>query len=377
MFTTSSKRLLTDSFSSLLGIILAKFRSFFGGAYTKFDITPRKKIEIWLKEPQNRQKLNPLAVSKPPLFLAPMEGVGDRAFRRAMAAIGGFDQACTEFLRVPMNAHIPSLSRHYVADETAPILEAVQVMGVDPELMGKMAKALELRGAPRIDLNCGCPSNTVTGKGAGSSLLKTPELLHEIASSMVKAVKVPVSLKMRSGYSDTSLFRENLQAAESSGIAFLTLHPRTKEDGYGPPARWNLIQEAKSILSIPLVGNGDILTAEDAHRMLKETKCDGLMVGRGAVINPWIFHEIRGDFSKANIESIDLFYKTYIGCFEPEMPLKTRINKLKQIASFQFRKNEKLLVLRSSILTASYENERDFLEKALPLLHKHYLAESP
>lgn len=315
--------------------------------------------------------------SHPPLLLAPMEGVGDRAFRRAMASIGGFDQACTEFLRVPINAHIPSLSRHYIADETAPIPQAAQVMGVDPDLMGKMAKALELRGAPRIDLNCGCPSNTVTGKGAGSSLLKTPDLLHEIASSMVKAVSVPVSLKMRSGYSDTTLFRENLKAAESSGIAFLTLHPRTKEDGYGPPARWDLIGEAKSILSIPLVGNGDILTAEDARRMLRETGCDGLMIGRGAVINPWIFHEIRNDFTKASIESINLFYETYIGEFEPEMPLKTRINKLKQIASFQFRKNDQLSALRSSVLTASYADEREFLEKTLPLLHKHYLVESP
>ena len=132
-------------------------------------------------------------------------------------------------------------------------------MGSEPELMAEMAQELERMGAPRIDLNCGCPSNTVTGKGAGSSLLKEPPLLHEIAKAMVQAVSIPVTVKMRSGFDDISLFKENLLAAQESGIRFLTLHPRTKVDGYGPPARWDLIAEAKSILKIPVVGNGDIL----------------------------------------------------------------------------------------------------------------------
>lgn len=312
-----------------------------------------------------------------PLLLAPMEGVGDRSFRRAMASVGGFDQACTEFLRVPTNAHIPSLSKHYVADETYPIPQAAQIMGSEPLLMAQMAQALEARGAPRIDLNCGCPSNTVTGKGAGSSLLKTPELLYKMARLMVEAVSIPVSLKMRSGFSDTSLFQENLLAAQESGIVFLTLHPRTKEEGYGPPARWDLIAEAKSILSIPLVGNGDILTVKDAARMLKETGCDAIMIGRGAVINPWIFHEIRNKAHLKTVESLELFYQTFIQDFPLEIPTKTKINKLKQIAGFQFRKNERLLALRSSVLTGSYTDEHDFLRKVLPLLTTYYLEESP
>ncbi len=294
-----------------------------------------------------------------------------------MASVGGFDQACTEFLRVPGNAHIPSLSKHYQFDETYPIPQAAQIMGSEPALMAQMAQALEARGAPRIDLNCGCPSNTVTGKGAGSSLLKTPERLHEIARAMVRAVSIPVSLKMRSGFSDTSLFRENLLAAQESGIAFLTLHPRTKEDGYGPPAKWELIAEAKSTLSIPIIGNGDIVTAQDAYRMLQETRCDGLMIGRGAVTNPWIFHEIRKEPERKTFDSLERFYQIFIQDFSEEIPMKTRINKLKQIASFQFRKNESLLALRSSVLTASYSSEEDFLAKTLPLLRTHYFAESP
>jgi tRNA-dihydrouridine synthase C len=207
----------------------------------------------------------------PFLILAPMEGVGDRCFRRAMASVGGFDEAVTEFLRVPTNAHVQSLARQYHADETFPIPQAAQLMGSDPDLMAAMAIEVEKRGAPRIDLNCGCPSNTVTGRGAGSSLLKDPSLLHQIAKAMVSAVSVPVSIKMRSGYENISLFKENLLAAQESGAVFITLHPRTKVDGYGPPARWDLIAEAKSLLKIPLVGNGDILKVEDALKMLAMT----------------------------------------------------------------------------------------------------------
>ena len=136
----------------------------------------------------------------PYLFLAPMEGVGDRCFRKAMASIGGFDEAVTDFMRVPANAHVQSLARRYESQETAPIPLAAQLMGSDISLMAAMAQEVEARGAPRIDLNCGCPSNTVTGRGAGSSLLKEPDLLYRVAEGMVKAVSVPVTIKMRSGY---------------------------------------------------------------------------------------------------------------------------------------------------------------------------------
>ncbi|MGH2638436.1 MAG: tRNA dihydrouridine synthase, partial [Rhabdochlamydiaceae bacterium] len=189
----------------------------------------------------------------PYLFLAPMEGLGDRPFRKAMASIGGFDEAVTEFIRVPRNAHIPSLATIYDAAELSPLPLAAQIMGAEAELVAEMGRELVQRGARRIDLNCGCPSNTVVGKGAGSSLLKEPSLLHDIAKALVKATDVPVTIKMRSGFEDTSLLKENLLAAQESGIRFLTLHPRTKVDGYGPPAQWNLIAFAKSILKIPVV----------------------------------------------------------------------------------------------------------------------------
>lgn len=305
-----------------------------------------------------------------------MEGVGDRCFRKAMATIGGFDEAVTEFLRVPCNAHVKSLAKQYFADETTPIPLAAQLMGSDPQLMAEMAQEVEKRGAPRIDLNCGCPSNTVTGRGAGSSLLKEPNLLHDIAKAMVKAVKVPVSIKMRSGFDNISLFKENLLAAQESGACYITLHPRTKVDGYGPPARWDLIAEAKSILRIPLVGNGDILNVQDALKMLKETKCDALMIGRGSVINPFIFHQIKSHYScipfKPSWESLERYFEAYLSAIPEDTPVKTRINKMKQLMGFLFKGSATLLSMRQDMLTLRKTDLGSFLESTLPILKNYY-----
>lgn len=310
----------------------------------------------------------------PYLLLAPMEGVGDRAFRRAMAAIGGFDEACTEFLRVPANAHVQSLARKYQADETTPIPQAAQIMGSDPELMADMARELVSRGAHRIDLNCGCPSNTVTGRGAGSSLLKDPEHLHKVAKALVDAVDVPVTAKLRSGFDDTSLFKDNLLAAQSSGIRFLTLHPRTKAEGYGPPARWDLIAEAKELLTIPFVGNGDILTVQDGLNMLRQTNCDALMIGRGSVINPFIFLELKSHFSgipfRKSWESFMNFITTFVNDFPEEMSLRGKLSKLKQLMGFLFKGNGWLLEQRQSVLTAEFADVPSFLDFILPLYRK-------
>lgn len=305
----------------------------------------------------------------PFLFLAPMEGVGDLCFRKAMASIGGFDQAVREFLRVPKNAHVKSLASVFDAKELGQMPLVAQVMGSDPDLMAEMALELQNRGAPRIDLNCGCPSNTVTGRGAGSSLLKEPKALYTIAKAMKAVLSIPFSIKMRSGYEDTSLFEENLLAAEESGACYITLHPRTKTDGYGPPAKWELIAKAKELLKIPVVGNGDILNVNHALNMLQATKCDALMIGRGSVINPFIFHQIKAHFSQKSYhpkwEDIQTYFSYYL---DNDMAPKVKINKLKQILSFQFRANAELLSMRPQILTAQHATPEAFLDFALPLL---------
>lgn len=305
----------------------------------------------------------------PYLLLAPMEGVGDHFFRKAIASIGGFDESVRDFLRVPKNAHIKSLASKYDPHEITPFPLACQIMGSDLELMAEMAQEVERLGAKRIDVNCGCPSNQVTGRGAGSSLLKEPDFLFQVAQSVVKAVSIPVTVKMRSGFDDTSLFKENLLAAEQSGISYLTLHPRTKVDGYGPPADWKLIALAKSIVKIPVVGNGDILTVADALLMLSETGCDALMIGRGALINPFIFHEVRASFSNTpyvpSKDALERYIRLFASLFASSVPMRTRVNKQKQLLGFLFKGS---LEKREKILTAEYDDATSYLEYALSLL---------
>lgn len=336
-------------------------------------------ILLWISSIISQMNLLPKDPNGCPfLILAPMEGVGDRCFRKAIASIGGFDEAVRDFLRVPKNAHIKSLASEYHAGELAPIPLAAQLMGSDPELMAEMAKEMQNRGAPRIDLNCGCPSNTVTGRGAGSSLLKEPHFLYEVAKAIAQAISIPFTIKMRSGFEDISLFKENLLAAQESGAYYITLHPRTKVDGYGPPARWDLIAEAKSILKIPLVGNGDILNVTHALEMLKMTGCDALMIGRGSVINPFIFHQIKAHFSKQpylpNWNDLAHYFDVYLSEIAAETPIRIKVNKLKQLMSFLFKGNASLLEKRASILTSQYPDPASFMQFALPILKEGWEA---
>lgn len=313
----------------------------------------------------------------PRLFLAPMEGVGDRPFRKALAKIGGFDEACTEFIRVPINAHVESLAKVYDPGELGVIPLAAQIMGQDPLLCASMGQELEKRGALRLELNCGCPSNTVTGKGAGSSLLKNPDQLYKIAHALVTACNVPVSIKMRAGYDDTILFQDNLKAAQSSGAAFITLHARTKKDGYLAPANWALIAEAKSLLSIPVIGNGDIKSVECAQKILKETNCDALMIGRAACADPFIFHKIKAHFESkiftAHLSDYMDFLYTFAMYLSEGGSSKTVVNKLKQLINFMLKKDHTTECYRLHMLRLTDSDPFVFLQHVEPLIAKALL----
>lgn len=310
----------------------------------------------------------------PRLFLAPMEGVGDRPFRKALAEVGGFDEACTEFIRVPVNAHVESLAKVYDPHELGLTPLAAQIMGQDPNLCAFMGQELEKRGALRIELNCGCPSNTVTGKGAGSSLLKDPDLLYKIAHALVNACSVPVSIKMRAGYDDTVLFNDNLKAAEASGACFITLHARTKKDGYLAPANWDLIAQAKSLLSIPVIGNGDIKSPQCAQKMLSQTRCDALMIGRAACADPFIFHKIKAHFESKTFETNLADYMQFLHSFARHLDKgtlsKTVVNKLKQIINFMLKKDEQTECYRIEMLRLNHSDPFIFLQHVSTLLEK-------
>jgi tRNA-dihydrouridine synthase C len=246
----------------------------------------------------------------PPLFLAPMEGLADTPFRVALAAtVGGFDEACTEFIRIPgampdtqaqmLKAAAKLTEGAYDARELGDTPLAAQLMGSIPEFLA--AAAAHLAGprlsAHRVDLNCGCPANTVTGRGAGSSLLRDPALLRRCVGAIADAVAPAggvASVKLRAGFDDASLFDANLEAALAAGAAFVTLHPRTRAQGYSGAADWSLIAHAVSrAAGVPVIGNGDVTSAARAASLLATTRCDGVMVGRGAATDPLIFRRIR------------------------------------------------------------------------------------
>jgi tRNA-dihydrouridine synthase C len=256
-----------------------------------------------------------------------MEGLGDRRLRRALAfSTGGFDEACREFTRVPgvlsQGARPEKLLRGialtgYDADELtdwtkfawnewdqdalgtppptsrAPNLLAAQLMGSNEELLERCARFLANEGgAPRVDLNCGCPANVVTGKGAGSSLLRDPRDVESCAAAVARGVAgtgCAVTVKLRSGFDDRGLLRDNLLAAQEGGAEFITLHPRTRAQGYSGRADWDDIAFAADLLHIPVVGNGDVTSASLAAKMVRETGCAGVMIGRGAVQDPLVF----------------------------------------------------------------------------------------
>ena len=227
-----------------------------------------------------------------PFVAAPMDGYSDLPFRTVCRRMGA-GLCFTEM--IPAIALCFSARdakrRMRIGHGDRPII--VQIEGASPEVMARAAVIVEAGGADMIDVNAGCPSRRVTNGGAGSALLSDLPLLERILKAVKGAVKVPVTLKVRSGPTVGNFVIEDVaRIAVDCGIEALTLHPRTRTQGYRGNADWNHITKLKSLVTIPVIGNGDVTNAELGVRMLRETGCDGVMVGRGTVGNPWIFREL-------------------------------------------------------------------------------------
>lgn len=236
------------------------------------------------------------------LVLAPMEGVADYWLRQILTQVGGYDWCVTEFVRVSGRLLPPSVFYRWCPElkQGAKTLSGtpvhVQLLGSDPASMAEnAARAVEL-GAPAIDLNFGCPAKTVNRHSGGAVILDTPELLYHITAAVRAAVpdSIPVSVKMRLGNTDKAPALANALAAQEAGAAWLTVHARTKCEGYRPPAYWELLAPISEVLDIPLIANGEVWFPHDAKQCAIDSCTPHLMIGRGAVTNPFLAQEIRG-----------------------------------------------------------------------------------
>jgi len=239
-------------------------------------------------------------------FLAPMAGVSDPALRLQCKKMGA-GLVVTEFTNIhsiiakesQLKERMKTIQEFIeYSDEERPL--SIQLFGSDLTALEKAAKIVEPY-FDIIDYNMGCPAPHITQQMAGGALLQEVNLTQQIFSTLVNAVKKPVTLKIRSGVTDASkfLFRDIAEIAEDEGIEMITFHPRTVSQGYSGTADWDLIKELKEISSIPIVGNGDITTPEDAKTMIDNTNCDYVMIGRGAMGNPFLFEQIN-DYLKTN-----------------------------------------------------------------------------
>jgi tRNA-dihydrouridine synthase C len=252
---------------------------------------------------------------RPALVLAPMEGVTDAPMRALLTERGGFSFCVAEFQRVghePIpehvwRSHIPELATYCETSAGTPI--QVQILGGDEEMMAQAAvRATEL-GARAIDINFGCPSKTVNRHDGGAALLRYPDRIYGITKAVREAVdrKYPVSVKMRLGWDEKNDIFRNAEKACEAGASWLTIHARTKTQGYAPPAYWAYIGEVRKHIDIPIIGNGEIWSVDDFERCREQTGCTHFMIGRGALANPRLPIEIARRLGLSNGDDQNIF----------------------------------------------------------------------
>ena len=279
----------------------------------------------------------------PPLILSPMAGVTDYTFRRLIKRRGGVGLVVSEFISVEgLTRHNPKSKRQMVFDEEERPF-AVQIFGGQAPRMAMGAEMAEEIGADILDVNCGCPAPKVVKNGGGSGLLKDMPRLEEILKEIKKAITIPLTLKLRTGFSDSTINVVDVaKMAEQCGVEHIQVHGRTREQGYKGLANWDLIKQVKDAVKIPVSGNGDITTIEYGLRRWRESGTDGILIGRGAMQNPWIFRQIQDAMEGREPYQPDLAEKKavlleFFEMLRAEMPEIVALGKMKQLAG-QFTK---------------------------------------
>jgi len=276
---------------------------------------------------------------RPATVLAPMSGVTDTVFRRFIREMGGCGLLMTEFTSADgllRDKRVLGRYLHFYDDEH-PI--SAQLFGSDPQVLAEAARMVEGLGFDLVDLNLGCPAKKVVKCNGGSGLLRDLPRIVQIFETVRAAVKIPFTVKFRAGWNDQEIVCVELaRLAESCGLAAVALHARTREQGYAGTARWEWIAAVKQAIKVPVIGNGDIRTPEDAAAMVAQTGCDAVMVGRTAASNPWIFRQIAlyeagGGYEQPTEADRYHMIRTYFRMLiEEQMP--GAAGKMKQFASW-------------------------------------------
>lgn len=256
------------------------------------------------------------------IILAPMDGLTDVYARELLTSIGGYDLCVTEFLRITdtlfpsrvFYRRFPELKpefnpklKHQLSLTKSGTPVFLQLLGSDISAMSEnAAKAVQL-GAKGIDLNFGCPAKTVNRRDGGASLLKFPERINQLVASVRQAIpeNIPVTAKMRLGFDDQSLAHDNAIAIQDGGANWLTIHARTKKDGYRPPAYWDALAPISELLNIPVIANGEVWSVDDYFKCKDRSGCESVMLGRGAMVTPDLALQIKQTLNKQTVQPLN------------------------------------------------------------------------
>ncbi|HXG65260.1 MAG TPA: tRNA dihydrouridine synthase DusB [Blastocatellia bacterium] len=276
----------------------------------------------------------------PNLVLAPMAGVTDSSFRRLIKELGGVGLIVTEFISVEglTRGNIRTHRMMKFLPEERPL--SIQIFGHNEDRMAMAAEIIEEAGADIVDINCGCPAKKVVNGGGGSSLLRDLPQLEKILRRVVSAVSIPVTMKIRTGWDDSSINAvEVARIIEDCGGKMVAIHGRTRTQGYSGRANWDIIAAVKRAVSIPVIGCGDVTTPAQAIERLRETGVDAVMIGRGAIANPWIFRQTSEMMGGEPVYEPPLAEKRrvlhrYYELMRDEMPERALAGKLKQMCGY-------------------------------------------